>query len=126
MPNTLIETRAGWVKDPHEIIDAVQNAMLDGFKIAEHDRTIRLIEHKATHFEVPPDAGEKYTIVESKVLSGRSLDCKRAVYKAIVTNLEKLGVPVGDIKIALVEVPPEDWGVHGGEALIDVMQISKV
>ena len=39
---------------------------------------------------------------------------KRALYQAIVRNLAVLDVPPLDIKITLIETPPENWGVRGG------------
>jgi hypothetical protein len=39
---------------------------------------------------------------------------KRALYQAILRNLAALGVPALDIKIALIETPPENWGIRGG------------
>ena len=39
---------------------------------------------------------------------------KRALYQTIVRNLTALGVPALDIKITLIEAPPENWGLRGG------------
>jgi phenylpyruvate tautomerase PptA (4-oxalocrotonate tautomerase family) len=114
VPNTLIATRAGWIDDPAAVIDAVQSALREGLKIPQWDRTLRLIEHPASHFAVPPGRGEKFTLVEVSMFSGRSMDAKKALYQAIVRNLASLGVPALDIKITLIEIPPENWGLRGG------------
>ena len=114
MPNTLIATRSGWIGDPVAVIDAVQSALREALKIPEGDRTLRLIEHPASHFAVPPGRGEKYTLVEVTMFSGRSLAAKRALYQAIVRNLAAFDVPPLDIKIVLIETPPENWGLRGG------------
>jgi len=114
MPNTLIATRAGWITDPAKVIDAVQSALQEALKIPEWDRTLRLVEHPASHFAVPPGRGEKYTLIEVTMFSGRSGGAKRALYQAIVRNLAALGVPSLDIKITLIETPPENWGLRGG------------
>jgi phenylpyruvate tautomerase PptA (4-oxalocrotonate tautomerase family) len=114
MPNTLIVTRAGWITDPAAVIGAVQSALREALKIPEWDRTLRLIEQPASHFAVPPGRGEKFTLVEVTMFSGRSMDAKRSLYRAIVRNLAALGVPSLDIKIALIETPPENWGLRGG------------
>ena len=113
MPNTLIATRSGWIIDPAAVIDAVQSALREALKIPEGDRTLRLIEHPASHFAIPPGRGEKFTLVEVTMFSGRSMGAK-ALYQAIVCNLAALGVPPLDIKIALLETPPENWGLRGG------------
>jgi hypothetical protein len=114
VPNTLIATRAGWITDPTALIDAVHSALREALKIPEADRTLRLTEHPASHFAVPPGRGEKFTLVEVTMFSGRSLGAKRTLYQAIVRNLAALGVPALDIKITLIETPPENWGVRGG------------
>ncbi len=114
MPDTLIATRSGWITDPEAVIDAVQSALREALKIPEWDRTLRLIQHQASHFAVPPGRGEKFTLVEVTMFSGRSIGAKRALYQAIVRNLATLGVPALDIKITLIEVPPENWGLRGG------------
>jgi phenylpyruvate tautomerase PptA (4-oxalocrotonate tautomerase family) len=114
MPNTLIVTRASWIVDPAAVIDAVQSALREALKIPEWDRTLRLIEHPASHFAVPPGRGEKFTLVEVTMFSGRSIAAKRALYQAIVRNLAAFDVPPLDIKITLIETPPENWGLRGG------------
>jgi hypothetical protein len=114
VPNTLIATRSGWIADPSAVMDAVQSALREALKIPESDRTPRLIEHLPSHFAVPPGRGEKFTLVEVTMFSGRSMDAKRALYQAIVRNLAPLGVPALDIKITLIEIPPENWGLRGG------------
>ena len=114
MPNTLIATGAGWITDPGAVIDAVQSALREALKIPEGDRTLRLIEHPPSHFAVPPGRGEKFTLVEVTMFSGRSMGAKRTLYQAIVRNLAALDVPPSDIKITLIETPPENWGVRGG------------
>jgi phenylpyruvate tautomerase PptA (4-oxalocrotonate tautomerase family) len=114
VPNTLIATRSGWITDPAAVIDAVQSALREALKIPEWDRTLRLIEHLASHFAVPPDRGKKFTLVEVTMFSGRSMGAKRTLYQALVRNLAALGVPSHDIKITLIEIPPENWGLRGG------------
>jgi hypothetical protein len=45
---------------------------------------------------------------------------KRALYKAIVRNLEPFGVPAKDVKIILIEVAAESVGMRGGIAACDL------
>jgi Tautomerase enzyme len=120
MPNTLIATRAGWITEPSAVIDAIQSALRDALKIPEWDRTLRLVEHPASHFAVPPGHGEKFTLVEVTMFSGRSIGAKRTLYQAIVRNLAELGVPSLDIKITLIETPPENWGLRGGKPASEI------
>jgi phenylpyruvate tautomerase PptA (4-oxalocrotonate tautomerase family) len=46
--------------------------------------------------------------------SGRSLEAKRALDKAIVDNLESVGIPKDHVKIVLREIPRANWGLGGG------------
>jgi phenylpyruvate tautomerase PptA (4-oxalocrotonate tautomerase family) len=48
------------------------------------------------------------------MFSGRSISAKRALYQAVVRNLAAVGVPPLDIKITVIETPPENWGLRGG------------
>src|ERR1700694_3307040 len=102
MPNTLIATRSGWITNPAAVIDAVQSALREALKIPEADRTLRLIEHPVSHFAVPPGRGQKFTLVEVTMFSGRSMGAKRTLYQAIVRNLVALGVPPYDITPRLI------------------------
>jgi phenylpyruvate tautomerase PptA (4-oxalocrotonate tautomerase family) len=120
MPNTKIETRIGWIDDPLAVIDAVQSALRDVLRLPEWDRALRLFEHAPTHFAVPPGKGPRYTLIEVTMFAGRSMEAKRSLYKAIVHNLGSLGVPAGDVKITLIEVPPENWGIRGGHPASEV------
>ena len=120
MPNTTIETGTGWVTDTPALIEAVQSALCEALLLPEWDRTLRLIEHAPDHFAVPPGRGPRYTLIEVTMFSGRSIAAKRALYRAIVRNLGSLGVPSDDIKITLIEVPPENWGIRGGQPASEV------
>lgn len=114
MPSTRIETRTGWVGHRRqELIEGVQAALLEGLLIPKEDRCVRLTEYDHDAFIVPTGKGATYTLVEVTLFSGRSLDAKRRLYRAMVEQLGRFGVPNSDIKITLVEVPPEDWGIRG-------------
>jgi phenylpyruvate tautomerase PptA (4-oxalocrotonate tautomerase family) len=120
MPNTTIETRSGWIGDAPAVINAVQSALREALRLPEWDRSLRLIEHQPSHFACPPGRGPRYTLLEVTMFAGRSMDTKRALYRAIVRNLGALGVPADDIKITLIEVPQENWGIRGGQPASEI------
>ncbi len=60
------------------------------------------------------EKSERFTRVEIELLLGGSLRAKRALYQSIVQNLSALGIPRDEIKIILIEIPLENWGVRGG------------
>ena len=114
MPNATIETRRQYSREEETgIIDAVHAAMIEGLKIPEGDKTVRLVVHEPHRFPAPP-GDERYTLVDIDLMAGRSLDAKKALYRAIVSNLKPFGIPGDLIKVLLRESPAENWGIRGG------------
>ncbi len=123
MPAVLIEVRKSTTPDEGAaLMEAVHLALREAFKILPHDRTERLVVHEPHRFACPPDRAhpELYTLVSIDAFAGRSLDAKRALYRAIVANLGRLGIPADHVKILLRELPRENWGIRGGQAGCDV------
>ena len=121
MPDVLIEVKGRWLGDRKQaFIDAIHKADVEALRIPVNDRVIRVIEHDLDNFATPPDKGDRYTRIEMMMFAGRSTAAKQALYRAIVRNLEPFGVPGDDIKIVLVEVPLENWGIRGGRSARDI------
>jgi phenylpyruvate tautomerase PptA (4-oxalocrotonate tautomerase family) len=97
-----------------KIIEVVQAALLSSLKLPDYDRDVVLDVHEASTRIVPTGRSEHYTRIEIMMFSGRSMEAKRILYRTLVANLSKLGVPTNEIKIALIEVPAENWGLRGG------------
>ncbi|HXQ50122.1 MAG TPA: tautomerase family protein [Stellaceae bacterium] len=121
MPDVLVEVRGTWLgSGKARFLDAIHAAMVEAIKIPLDDKLLRLVAHAPDDFIIPPGRGEKFTRIEITLFNGRSLEAKRKLYTAIVRNLEPFGVPAEDVKIILLEVPPENWGVRGGHAACDI------
>jgi phenylpyruvate tautomerase PptA (4-oxalocrotonate tautomerase family) len=121
MPLIRVAIREGW--SPAEkagLLDAIHAAAVEALRIPDEDRTQMLTEHPAEAFEIPPGKGDRFTLVEVTMFAGRSLDAKRRLYRAVVTNLGRLGIPPSDVLIVLHEVPLENWGIRGGTPASDV------
>jgi phenylpyruvate tautomerase PptA (4-oxalocrotonate tautomerase family) len=121
MPMIRVEIREGW--SPAEkagLLDAIHAAAVEALRIPDEDRTQMLTEHPAEAFEIPPGKSERFTLVEVTMFAGRSLDAKRRLYRAVVRNLGRLGVPASDVLTVLHEVPLENWGIRGGTPASDV------
>lgn len=118
MPSTLIEVRRQYTPDAEvRIIESVQRALIEGFKIPDDDRCVRLVSHEPHRFICPQGKPQTslYTVVTVSAFAGRSLDAKRNLYRAIVRNLSDEGIAPDHIKILLVEIPRENWGLAGGQ-----------
>jgi len=121
MPVVKIDTRRGLAPETkRRLLDAAHEALVAAFKIPDHDRTQRLVEHAPEDFDIPPGRGERYTVVEISVFAGRSVDAKRALYRELVERFEAAGIPRADVFILLHEEPVENWGLRGGIAGCDI------
>jgi len=115
MPIARIEVRKRWTREEKDqIIHVLHESMVECLKIPEHDRLIRFYEYQPEDFVVPPGCTENYVLIDISLFSGRSLDVKRALYKAVVSKLSELGVSRNDIRIVLHDVPKDNWGIRGG------------
>lgn len=123
MPNVTIEVRQTRSQAQEEaLIEAVHAGLVQGFKIPYEDRTVRLIVHEPHRLQGSPrlKQPEQFTLISIDCFAGRSLNAKRELYAAIVSNLSKLGIPPDHVKIVLRESGLENWGIVGGRAACDL------
>jgi phenylpyruvate tautomerase PptA (4-oxalocrotonate tautomerase family) len=121
MPLVRIEIiRGRSLAERKRLLDGVHDALVEAFGIPDDDRTQRMIEHDPENFEIPPGAGERYTLIEITAFPGRSPTAKRHLYQALVRNLGAAGVPASDISVVLHEPPMENWGIRGGKPASEV------
>ena len=120
MPSTRISTGVWARPRATEVLEAVQAALVEALKIPETDRDIVLDIYEADRRIIRPTRSDAFTRVEVTLFSGRSMAAKRRLYEALVRNLSALGVPAGEIKTVLVEVPAENWGLRGGKPASEI------
>ena len=121
MPDVLAEVRKGWIADGGpRLLDASHAGIVEALRTPEDDKVLRLVQHPPEDFAIPGSAGERYTHIEITMFAGRTLAAKRELYRAVVRNLERFGVPPDDVKIILIEVAPESVGMRGGIAACDL------
>ena len=98
------------------ILDGVHAALVECFKIPDHDRSQVLREHVADNFARPPGRSENFTVVQILAFSGRSREAKRDLFAAIVRNLRRApGIDPRDVFIIICEPPLDNWGIRGGQ-----------
>lgn len=56
-----------------------------------------------------PYKTDRYTLINIDLFEGRSFDAKKTLFRAIVRNLEPLGIPADQVKILLRESPSAGW-----------------
>lgn len=119
MPLTTITIREGRTPEQKRaLFDAVHAGLREAFGIPENDRQQIITEISPDNWDV--GKGPDMVIIEIKAFAGRSVDAKRALYKAVVASLEKTGVRADDVFIMINDLPLENWGIRGGQAACDV------
>ena len=123
MPLARIDVPAGKSADYRSVIgDVVYNAMISAVKAPKDDRFQIITEHPTGGLVIDPtylgiQRTENAIIVQVTMNEGRTLDMKRAFYKAVADGLhERLGLRREDVVINLVEVKKENWSFGNGEA----------
>jgi 4-oxalocrotonate tautomerase family enzyme len=115
MPFVRIEVVAGKTREfKQAVLDQVHEALVDAFRIPDHDRTQRLIELPRESFEFPVARRPDPILIEIACFSGRSVEAKRLLYRRLAERLkDKPGVDPANVCVVLNEVPRENWGLGG-------------
>jgi len=115
MPFVRIELVAGKPREFRQaLLDQVHEALVEAFRIPDHDRTQRLFELPAENFEFPIARRPDPILIEITCFSGRSVEAKRLLYQRIAERLkERPGVDPKNVCVVLKEVQRENWGFAG-------------
>lgn len=100
MPSTRIMAGAWARAEAARLVDAVQAALLEALGVPDWDRDVVLNVYEDGFRIVPAGCSNRFVT-------------KGALYAAIAERLGALGVPKADIKVILIEMPPENWGSRG-------------
>lgn len=102
--------------------DVVYEAMLSTINVPVNDRFQIISEHPAGGLLIDPGylgiaRSPDCIIIQITLSEGRTVDQKKAFYKAIADGLhQRLQIRREDVFISLVEVRKEDWSFGNGEA----------
>jgi 4-oxalocrotonate tautomerase len=123
MPLARIDLAQGKSADYRKAIsEVIYDAMLTTLNVPKGDRFQVFAEHPAENFVFDPSyLGIQRTadcvFIQVTLNEGRTLDMKRAFYKAIADGLhERIKLRREDVMINLVEVKKENWSFGNGEA----------
>ena len=123
MPLVRIDLAAGKSPDYRRTIgEVVYEAMIGTINVPKDDRFQIITEHTSSDFIVDPNylgvqRSPDCVIIQITLNEGRTVDQKRAFYKAIADGLNsRLDLRREDVFISLVEVRKENWSFGNGEA----------
>ena len=104
------------------ILDGVYRAMRAVFDVPDEDRFMTITEHDEDNFSYSKSylgiaRSDDLVMIQLTVNNTRTVEKKRALYRAIVENLTAdPGLRGEDILINLIEVLPENWSFGNGIA----------
>lgn len=123
MPLVRIDLAAGKSADYRRTIgEVIYDAMISTINVPADDRFQIITEHAPENLVIDPNylgirRSAECVILQITLNKGRTLDQKRAFYKAIADGLNaRIGLRREDVFISLVEANKEDWSFGNGEA----------
>jgi 4-oxalocrotonate tautomerase len=123
MPLVRIDLAAGKSPDYRRMIgEVVYEAMISTINVPKDDRFQIITEHAPADFIADPNylgvqRSPDCVIIQVTLNEGRTVDQKRAFYKAVADGLNsRLNLRREDVFISLVEVRKENWSFGNGEA----------
>lgn len=122
MPLVRIEMLEGKTLEyKRETMASIHKALVEALRIPEQDQMQKLYELKTENFITVPDMTDDAIFIEISMFKGRSRECKKNLYQAIVKNLKHSpGISETDVFIVLHEEPLENWGIRGGKSAAEV------
>ena len=122
MPLVHIDLRKGKSDAHRQEIGRIVHEALVSVGVPKDDRFQVIAEHEAANFVFDADylgihRSDELVMVQITWNEGRTLEQKKALYKAIADGLAaKLGLRREDVLISLVEVRRENWSFGAGIA----------
>ena len=123
MPLVRIDLPAGKSAEYRATVgDVVYVAMTETMNVPKDDRFQIIAEHAPSDLVIDPtylgiDRSKDAIIIQVTLNEGRTVELKKAFYKAVADGLHKrVGHRREDVFIGLVEVKKENWSFGNGEA----------
>ena len=101
--------------------ESIHQAMVKTINVPADDRFQIFTEHSIEELVYDPDylgvkRSDDLVVIQITLNAGRTLDQKRALYRALAQNLARdPGLREQDVLVGLVEVPKENWSFGNGE-----------
>lgn len=123
MPLVRIDVPKGKTPEQRRVIaDVIYDAMLSTLNVPQNDRFQIVSEHESGDLLIDPTylgvqrSGDAI-IIQITLNEGRSVDLKRAFYKAVADGLrDRARMRQEDVFIGLIEVKKENWSFGNGLA----------
>ncbi|MDB4977588.1 MAG: tautomerase family protein [Myxococcaceae bacterium] len=107
--------RTSFLETAHaQISDVVHGVAMRTLQAPADKRFHRFIGLAPWQLVAPADRSERYLQLEVILFSGRTLETKKALVRALMDELGRaLALAPADIEVVLIESPRENWGIRG-------------
>ena len=123
MPSAIVEVRHRYTPQQETaLLEAVHDCIVQAFQINPVHRNLTWVQHAPHRFLGRTDCPDpdRLTNISIFALPGRTLAAKRRLYQLLVEKLEGFGIPRACVLVRLHELPAENFGVRGGQAICDI------
>jgi phenylpyruvate tautomerase PptA (4-oxalocrotonate tautomerase family) len=96
------------------ISDVVHGAAVRALKLPADKCFHRFIALESWQMVAPSDRSECYLIIEVVMFTGRSVEVRKDLARALMDDLSRcLELHPNDIEVTILESPRENWGIRG-------------
>src|SRR4051812_37445307 len=107
--------RAQLLREQHQrLSDVIHQAAVRTLQLPQGKRFQRFFPLESWQLVAPADRSPSYLIIEVHMFSGRSVETRKALIRALMDDLSReLALSPDDIEVTLLESPRENWGIRG-------------
>lgn len=106
-----------------ELSDVIHSCIVEALQYPQEKRSHRFIGLEKEDFIYPEDRSEAYTIIEVRIMEGRTIEARKKLVRLLFDRIEEgLSISQQDIEIQIIESPASNWGFrgkHGDEIQLD-------
>lgn len=104
-----------FLQEAHATIsDCLHAASVQTLKLPADKRFHRFIPLDAWQLATPPDRSERYLVVEVHMFTGRTVETRKALIRAVMDDLcRTLVLHPNDVEVVILESARENWGIRG-------------
>ena len=101
-------------KNRVSLSESIHQSVMEALSYPAEKLFHRFIAFNSDDFVFPSGRTNEYIIIEILMFEGRTADAKKALIRALYTNIERTcGIEANDIEITIIETPKENWGIRG-------------
>jgi phenylpyruvate tautomerase PptA (4-oxalocrotonate tautomerase family) len=107
--------RSEFLREQHQrLSDVIHAAAARTLQLPESKRFQRFLPLEPWQLVAPADRSARYLIIEAHMFTGRTVETRKALIRALMDDLSRgLSLSPDDIEITLFESPRENWGIRG-------------